>query len=106
MLNIFNIQLISNPFNKLFLGKVWFEDREAGLSSTYRQHYRSFDEYNARIVPANEVLLENGLYLKKLDSQTHADNMKDTLKAIKNNSAVTDSGLFEGIVERMYTINE
>jgi len=50
--------------------------------------------------------LENGLYLKKLDFQTHADNMKDTLKAIKNNSAVTDSGLFEGIVERMYTINE
>lgn len=50
--------------------------------------------------------MENGLNLKKLDFQTHADNMKDTLKAIKNNYAVTDSGLFEGIVERMYTINE
>ena len=90
MINVFDIWLISNSFNKLFIGERFFEDKKAGLSSNYKNHYRSFDGYNAQTANPNEVLKKNELYLKKLDYQSHAENMEeDTLTAIKNNASLT-----------------
>jgi len=38
MINIFDIKLFSNPFNRLFVGGNFLGDREAGLSPDYKLH--------------------------------------------------------------------
>ena len=63
MINIFDIKLFSNPFNRLFVGGNFLGDREAELSPNYKLHYRSFDGYNAQTANPNEVLTEHELYI-------------------------------------------